>query len=55
MQCPACGRWFDVRALRALAHLHDAEIEIGLSRSGDAKRCAVLPAPIGHEADACEA
>ncbi len=30
MKCPACGQWFDMRDLgQLLAHVHDAEIEIG--------------------------
>jgi hypothetical protein len=30
MKCPGCGEWFDMRDLaRMLAHVHDAEIEIG--------------------------
>lgn len=29
MRCPDCGQWFDMRDLcQALAHVHDAEIEI---------------------------
>jgi hypothetical protein len=32
MKCPGCGQWFDMRDLgRVLAHVHDAEIEIGES------------------------
>ncbi len=30
VKCPGCGQWFDMRDLRQmLAHVHDAEIEIG--------------------------
>jgi len=30
MKCPGCGQWFDMRDLgQVLAHVHDAEIEIG--------------------------
>ncbi len=30
MKCPACGQRFDMRDLgQMLAHVHDAEIEIG--------------------------
>lgn len=30
MRCPECGQWFDMRDLvQMLAHVHDAEIEIG--------------------------
>jgi CRISPR/Cas system type I-B associated protein Csh2 (Cas7 group RAMP superfamily) len=33
MQCPGCGQWFDMRDLgQVLAHVHDAEIEIGEGR-----------------------
>jgi hypothetical protein len=31
MRCPGCGEWFDMRDLsQVLAHIHDAEIEIGV-------------------------
>ena len=30
MKCPGCGEWFGMRDLaQLLAHVHDAEIEIG--------------------------
>jgi hypothetical protein len=30
MKCPGCGEWFDMHDLaQMLAHVHDAEIEIG--------------------------
>jgi uncharacterized C2H2 Zn-finger protein len=30
MKCPGCGAWFGMRDLaQVLAHVHDAEIEIG--------------------------
>jgi hypothetical protein len=30
MKCPGCGQWFNMRELgQVLAHVHDAEIEIG--------------------------
>jgi hypothetical protein len=30
MKCPGCGEWFDMGDLgQVMAHIHDAEIEIG--------------------------
>ncbi|SHG50290.1 hypothetical protein [Bradyrhizobium erythrophlei] len=39
MRCPGCGEWFDMRDLsQVLAHIHDAEVEIGMGQRPPERR-----------------